>query len=81
MAHCAKWRYMIDNEAFPSLHTVVYKGDLDAVRGLLQDTDASNLNSMCHKLTPLDVAIATQNEGVVQLLLEQPGIQVNLQSG
>ena len=84
MAQCAKWRFLIENEQLPSLHKSVYDGNIDHTQDLLKIIGTEKhgtLNEICENMTPLDIAVAIQNEDMVELLLAQPGIEVNLQQG
>ena len=82
MAYSVKLRFEIENEQFPPLHSAMYNGEMEKVISMLERfktrrAQRENLNEICSGFTPLDIAIATQNEDMVQLLLQQPGIQIN----
>ena len=82
MAVDARRRYRIENEQLPPFHAAVYNGEIEKVKSIFESfntrkAQTHNLNEICQELTPLDIAIATQNEDMVRLLLQQPGIHVN----
>ena len=86
MAFDVKSRYAIENNLFPPLHTAVYDGDIDKVKSILSNLKTNEdrqhqLNKLFLGYTPLDIAIITQNEDIVNLLLQQPRIQVNILPG
>ena len=89
MSGFIKWRYMlehIEHKQFPSLHTAVYNGEIEKVKCILESlktlkAQRQKLNEISLAVTPLDIAIAIQNEDIVHLLLQQSGICIDVLPG